>query len=97
MTDGRRLVHLAEWVTVAAYSLVDVADDVVSDCEADRDAILDGLAARATRPTRLWQRMDPRPLFAVMPGEDVVERVDDRDDGWSVRAERAAAHHQPVR
>jgi hypothetical protein len=96
VTDGRRLVHLAELVTVAAYSLVDVSDDVVADCEADRDAILDGLAARSSRVTRVWQRIDPRPLIAVLPGEEVVERADTFDGGWSVRAEREAKRHSPV-
>jgi hypothetical protein len=96
VTDGRRLVHLAELVTVAAYSLVDVSDDVVAECEADRDAILDGLAARSSRVTRVWQRIDPRPLIAVLPGEEVVERADTFDGGWSVRAEREAKRHSPV-
>jgi hypothetical protein len=93
ITDGRRLLHLAELVTVAAYSLVDVSDDVVAECETDRDAILDGLAARSTRLTRVWQRIDPRPLLAVLPGEEVVDRPDSYDGGWSVRAEREAERH----
>jgi transglutaminase-like putative cysteine protease len=92
ITDSRRLVHLAELVTIAAYSLVDVSDDVVIECETDRDAILEGLVARSSRATRLWQRLDPRPLFAVLPGEGALTPDDAPDVGWSVRAERG----QPV-
>jgi transglutaminase-like putative cysteine protease len=96
VTDGRRLVHLAELVTIAAYSLVDVSDEVVAECEADRDAIQNGLTARSSRITRVWQRIDPRPLFAVLPGEEAVERADGFDSGWSVRAEREGNRHAPV-
>jgi hypothetical protein len=41
----------------------------------------------------LWQRIDPRPLLAVLPGEEVVDRPDAYDGGWSVRAEREAERH----
>lgn len=96
ITDGRRLAHLAELITVAAYSLVDVTDDVVAECDADRDAILDGLASRSSRITRAWQRIDPRPLVAVLPGEELADRPDFQDPGWSVRAERENQRRQPV-
>jgi hypothetical protein len=82
-------------VTIAA-PLVDVSDDVVAECEADRDAILGGLAARSTRVTRVWQRLDPRPLLAVLPGDEAVERPAGVDVGWSVRAEREGDRRQPV-
>jgi hypothetical protein len=91
--DSRRMLHLAELVTVAAYSLVDVSDDLVAECETDRDAILEGLAARSTPVARLWQRIDPRPLFTVLPGEEIVERPERFESGWSVRAEREAERH----
>jgi transglutaminase-like putative cysteine protease len=96
VTDGRRLVHLAELVTVAAYSLFDVSDDVVAECEADRDTILNGLAARSSRGTRVWRRIDPRPLVAALPGEEAVDRAEPLDSGWSVRAEREAERRHPV-
>jgi transglutaminase-like putative cysteine protease len=96
ITDGRRLAHLAELITVAAYSLVDATDDVVAECEADRDAILGGLASRSSRITRTWQRIDPRPLVAVLPGEELAERLDNQEPGWSVRAERENQRRQPV-
>jgi transglutaminase-like putative cysteine protease len=96
ITDGRRLGHMAELITVAAYSRVDVSDELVTECESDRDAIIDGLTARATRVTRWWLRADPRPLVAVLPGEEDVAPAGPPDPGWSVRAERGVDHRQPV-
>lgn len=78
--NGHSLEHLAELVTAGVFGGVEPAGNELATAEQVPYRVASDLFAVADRRDRLRKRLDPRPAFSRLPGDEHADRFDVREN-----------------